>query len=186
MIKKTVIKNGKKYIVNAPGWEDGIGPSAPAGTLWMRSATDGKWYFMNVFGPSGSVDVYTDPTPLTWQSPGQDFGYQLLYNYYDGNVYQVYLSGSGAAADIYISQTPWLISSDYKPYLWLQSITDGYFYEVYASGSIGSVELVVNQNGIWMGWPASPPAIPPSSYVFRITETGGDIRITEAGDYRII
>ena len=184
MIRRTIIKNGKKYLVNAPGWEDGIGSLAPPGTLWEQSITDNSWYSVNVFGPSGSVVTYVNSTPLTWQSPGQDFGYQLLYNDFDGNVYQVYLSGSGIDADLLISQTPWPLNSDYKPYLFLQSVTDNYFYKVYASGSVGSVELVVDQNGIWMGG-GTPPVIPPSAYSFRITEDDF-VRITEAGDFRII
>ncbi len=160
MIKKTIIKNGVKYIVNAPGWNDDVGPGAPAGTLWMQSITDGNWYAINLIGTSGSTAIYVNPTPLTWQSPGQDFPYQLLYCYQNDNVYQTYLSGSGANVTMSISQTPWPVSGDYKPYLWLQSITDQYFYAVYAKS--GSITLFVDQNSKkWMYPPPEPYPSPP-------------------------
>ena len=87
MTKRVIIRNGKKYIVNVPDWGDsgdevGVGPGGPLGTLWMQSITDGNWYAITLTGTSGSsvnsASLSVNQTPLTWQSPGQDFGYQLL------------------------------------------------------------------------------------------------------------
>jgi hypothetical protein len=140
MDRRVVISNGKKYIVNCAGWNDDVGPSASPGTLWMRSITDDRWYSVTLTGTSASTAIYVNPTPLSWYSPGPDFGYQLLS--YSGSVYQVYLSGSGASARITASTTPWPISSDYKSELFLQS-TDSNFYSVYVTGS---KSLFVDQN----------------------------------------
>ncbi|HOS15599.1 MAG TPA: hypothetical protein PKX15_01030 [Bacteroidales bacterium] len=148
MIQKFVInsKTGKKYVVNCPGWNDGVGPGAPAGTLWMKSQTDDNWYEINVSGPYNSVDVYINPTSIGWES--NDLGFQLLYNLTDGKIYQIYLTGTGAGTSIVINQTPWVVESDYKPYLLLKSITNGLFHRAYLSGNAGSVILLVDQNGI--------------------------------------
>jgi len=35
MNKRIIINKGKKYIVNAPGYNDDVGPAAPSGVLWM-------------------------------------------------------------------------------------------------------------------------------------------------------
>lgn len=148
MIQKVVINNktGKKYVVNCPGWNDGVGPGAPAGTLWMQSQTDNNWYAINVSGTNNLVDVYVNPTTIGWES--NDLGFQLLYNNTDGNVYQVYLTGTGAGTTIEVNQTPWITELDFKPYLLLQSITDGLFHRTYISGNAGSVTLSVDQSGI--------------------------------------
>lgn len=140
MDRRIIVSNGKKYLVNCAGWNDDVGSGAPIGTLWIQSITDGRWYDVTLTGTSASAGIYVNPTPLSWYSPSQDFGYQLLS--YSGSVYQVYLSGSGASASMISSTTPWPISSDYKPYLFLQS-TDSNFYSVYVTGSS---TLFVDQN----------------------------------------
>ena len=153
MIKKTVIKNGKKYIVNAPGWEDGIGPGAPDGTLWMRS-TDLNWYAVTLTGTSGSAAISINQTPLTWQSPGGDAGFELVYNNTTNKPHQVLLTGNAGAVAISVNQTPWSNLLDYKPFLGLKS-TDGNFYYVFVSGTPVSV-LSVNQNSKWSPIQSNP------------------------------
>ena len=183
MNRRIILKNGKKYIVNCSGWNDDVGPGAPAGTLWMQSISDGLWYEVNITGTSGSTSLYVNPTPLTWQSPGQDLGYQLLLCPDDNKVYQTYLSGSASNVTMSVSQTSWPISSDYKPYLFLTSITDGYMYPVYIRS--GSIYFEINDNGrVWMNGGTPPPYVP-SEATFRITDEE-DFRITDDGDFRII
>ncbi len=139
MIRKIVIRNGKKYIVNTAGWNDDVGPGGPAGTLWMQS-TDGNWYTVSLTGTSGSAAISINQTPLTLTT--NDIGYQYLYG--TGNsAYQVYLSGNAGSVTINVNPSPISTVSDYKPYFNLQS-TDGYFYQIYLSGS--SNVLTVNQN----------------------------------------
>lgn len=150
MIKKTIIKNGVKYIVNVPGWNDDVGPGAPAGTLWMRSITDNNWFAVTLTGTSASAALSINQTPLTFAT--NDLGYQLVLG--SGSVYQVYLSGSAGAVTSKVAV--WPLNSDYKPYLWLQS-TDRNFYKVNVSGS----SLLVDQNSKWA--PSYPNTIPPYS-----------------------
>jgi hypothetical protein len=112
---------------------DDVGPAAPAGTLWMQSTGDSLWYAVNLSGTSGSnnLAISVNQTPLTWVSPGgQDFPYQLL-QCTDGNVYQVYLSGTAGSVAFNVNPTPAPPNPlDYKPYLLMQSLTDGNFYTV--------------------------------------------------------
>jgi len=157
MNKRIIINKGKKYIVNAPGYNDDVGPAAPSGVLWMKNITDGLWYEVMLSGTSGSLiqsaSFNVNQTPLNFYS--NELGYQLLYCYQNDEVYQVYLSGSTNNATMSISQTPWPVSDDYKPYLWMKSTTDGYYYPVYASS--GSIYLFVDQNGRrWMDYPYTP------------------------------
>jgi hypothetical protein len=170
MQKRIIINGGKKYVVNVCDF-DGVGSLCPAGTLWMQSS-DSNWYFVNLTGTSGSnnLAVYVNQTPLDWQSPGQDFPYQLLYNISNGNVYQVYLSGTAGSVTILVNSTPAPSNMDYKPYLYLQSITDGSFHIVSLSG-VPPV-LTIEDNG----------TVTPN---IRILENG-DVRITEDGNTRIL
>ena len=87
MVKRVIIKNGKKYIVNTVGYNDDVGPSAPAGTLWMQS-TDGNWYQVTLAGTAISINQ----TPLTWVSPGQELGYELVQDTISNNFYQDFLT----------------------------------------------------------------------------------------------
>jgi len=153
MIKRTIIKNGKKYIVNTAGWNDDVGPGAPAGTLWMQSATDGNWYAVTLTGTSASAALSINQIPLTLAT--NDLGYQLVLG--SGSVYQVYLSGS--AGSVVIKTAAWPIDDDYKPYLRLLS-NDGNFYNVNISGS----SLLVDQNSKW--WPSQPNSVPPYSLYY--------------------
>lgn len=165
MQKRIVFNKGKKYIVNAPCLND-VGPACEVGTLWMQS-TDLNWYAVNLTGTSASNNLapYVNQTPLTWQSVGgQDFGFQLLYCNDNNNVYQAYLSGSAGDVTMSISQTPWPSNADYKPFLFLKSITDGYFYTL--SAKSGSIYLYPNPNSrIWADLSPEPvpPVVPTSS-----------------------
>lgn len=126
-----VINNGKTYRVNCVSLDD-VGPSAAPGTLWEQSTDDSLWYAVNLAGTSASNDlaISINQTPLTWVSPGgQDFPYQLLLCT-DGNVYQVYLSGTAGSVIMSVNATPAPNNLDYKPYLLMQSLTDGCFYMV--------------------------------------------------------
>lgn len=151
MQKMIVTKDGKKYMVTAPGWNDDVGPGGPAGTLWMES-TDGNWYAVNVTGTSGSAVVSVNQTPLTVFT--NDIGYQLLYDASNGNTYQVFLSGTAGSVTINVNPVPWAASTSPKPYFSLQSVTDGSFYQVYLTGAVTPV-LTVNQNSkttVNTGW----------------------------------
>ena len=150
MLKRVIIRNGKKYIVNIPSFSEDVGSAAPAGTLWMQSITDGNWYAVTLAGTSASAALAINQTPLALTT--NDLGYQLVLG--SGSVYQVYLSGSSSA--VVAKTAVWPINDDYKPYLWLQS-DDGNFYNVNISGS----SLEVDQNSKW--WPSCPNAIPPYS-----------------------
>lgn len=179
MQRRVIISNGKRFLVNVAGFSEDVGPSAPMGTLWMQSITDGFWYEINVTGTSGSTAIYVNPTPLTWQSPGQDFGYQLLLCPDDGKVYQTYLSGSGNNVTMSVSQTPWASNADYKPYLLLESKTDGYMYPVFIRS--GSIYFKIEDNyRVWMNGeiPYTYVTPEPSEIYFRVTEDGNS-RITE-------
>lgn len=153
MQQRIIINKGKKYRVNVVGNDDGVGSATQPGTLWMKS-TDGLWYAVTLSGSSASAALVVNQTPLNWVSPGgQDFGYQLVYNYADGKAYQVFLSGSAGGVAVSASLTPWSNPTDYKPYLFLKS-TDGYFYRVGINS--GSISLVVNQNSKTLLYPPSP------------------------------
>ena len=148
MRKIRVSKNGKNYLVNAVGWEDGIGPGAPPGTLWMIS-TDGKWYSVNISGSSSSAKLFVSQSALSWQPPGPDFGYQLLQGD-DGKSYFVYLSGSSPS--IVISQSAYTGSATSKPNLLLQSSADGNFYVVGLHNNSGQISASVNSSYISASW----------------------------------
>ena len=149
MIKRVIVKNGVKYIVNTVGWSEDVGPTGPAGSLFMQSITDGLWYAVSLTGTSASAIVFVNKTPLPWQSSGQDFGYQFVYNNIDGKTYQVYLSGSAASVSVKVNPTAVVNPPNAKPLLWLASNTDMSFYNVYLSGSPNPA-LSVDQNSKWL------------------------------------
>jgi len=144
MIKRIVLKKGKKYIVNCVGWEDGIGPGGPSGTLWMKS-TDGNWYAVSITGTNPSATIYINQSPLQYYGNNfqtNDLGYQLL-NGSGGNIYQIYLSGNAGSVTINVNLVPVLGVGNGKPYFNLQSITDTAYYQVYLNASN---VLTVNQS----------------------------------------
>ena len=145
MVKRVIIKNGKKYIVNTVGYNDDVGPSAPAGTLWMQS-TDGNWYQVTLAGTAISINQ----TPLTWVSPGQELGYELVQDTISNNVYQVFLTGNAGA--VTINTALWPINSDFKPFLSLKS-TNGSFYNVNVTGGALVVDVSSKWNPVQPGLP---------------------------------
>lgn len=147
MQRKIVVNKGKKYIVNVIGWDDGVGPGAPVGTLWMQS-TDGNWYSINASGSTGTGDlsVLVNQTSIGWQPPGPDYGYQLIACD-DGHTYAVYLTGTSPLVTFTVSQSAYTGSSDPKPYFYFYSITDGNYYVVGLHNTSGSIQTTTNQGG---------------------------------------
>jgi hypothetical protein len=54
MIKRIIIRNGKKYIVNTPNWDDETPQLNGDG---RDGSVDGKGYPVNVSENQGSVDI---------------------------------------------------------------------------------------------------------------------------------
>jgi hypothetical protein len=109
------------------------------------------------FGANGNYYFDTPNASFLIQSAsiGLDLGSGNSYTYGNPiiltptsilNVYPVFLTGNSSSPSISISQSAWYNSYDYKPYLWLKSITDGYWYQASASGPSGSVVFSINQN----------------------------------------
>lgn len=146
MYQRFVMHNGRRYVVNAVGWDDsGVGSGAPPGQQWMQS-DDGNWYPVALTGTSASIAISVGQAPLGWIDPGgQAFGYQLLKNPTDGLTYKVTLSGSAGSVTIQVEPDPWPNTNDGKPYLTLRSPVDTYFYPVGLTGSAPPV-LYVNPN----------------------------------------
>ena len=162
-----VKSKGRTYLVNTPGFEDGIGPGCPFGIAWMQDEL-GQWYSVQLTGLSGSLSFSVTPIPMSDWAVGfyaNDFGFQLLQAD-DGFIYQVSVNSAGPS--VVISQTPSQFQS-FKPFLYLQSNTDGAYYYISAVNDSGVITLPLNGS---------------SGVFYRITEAG-EIRITEAGDFRI-
>lgn len=119
----------------------GIGSGANPGFLWMKSS-DGNWYELFITGSSGSAAVAINQTPLTWQD--NSLGYQLLKA--SSSVYPIFLTGNSGSVTLNVSQSAWGNNLDFKPYLFMKSVTDQCFYVVSASVSASVVSLAVNQN----------------------------------------
>lgn len=139
MQKRIVMSGGKRFLVNVPGWEDGVGAGCPSGTAWLAEGS--TWYSVQLTGLSGSLSFDT-PAPIG-PSVGQyanDYGFQLVMAD-DGLVYEVSIVGGVVA----ISQTPSSLQSS-KPFLFLQSVTDGAYYYVWAKNTAGTITLVINDN----------------------------------------
>ena len=141
MTKRIIIKNGKKYIVNAPGWEDGIGAGLPVGTLWMLSDDD-SWYAVNISGSGAFADIYVDQTALTWAD--NSLGVQLVFCNDNGNSYETYLLGTSPTVTFNVSQSAYTGSCPPKPYLFLESTADHNFYVVTLEDNAGTIEYYVN------------------------------------------
>lgn len=130
MIKQVVVSNGKRYIVNAPGWNDDVGPGASVGTMWMKDTADNLWYAVTLTG-SPAAAFFVDPTPISPVVNGftNDLGYQLLQST-NGNVYQILLTGGA----VVVNPVPWINPLDYKSNLFLMSQTDLFGYPVVLQG----------------------------------------------------
>ena len=149
MQKRIVIKNGKKYIVNTVGWDDGVGAGCPEGTLWMTSVANGLWYAINATGTAGSAAVSINQTTIGWQD--NSLGYQLV-SADNGNIYAVYLTGIPNSVVFTVSQSAYTGSSGAKPYLLLQSVTDGNYYQFYLKNNSGSIQLSGSNSMISSSW----------------------------------
>jgi len=148
MQKRTIIKNGRKYIVNAPGWEDGIGPGCPTGTLWLKS-NNGSWYAVNATGIAGSVTTVVNQTTIGYQD--NSLGSQIVACD-DGKSYLVYLTGVPNSVTLTISQSAYGTASiNAKPYLLLQS-TDRNYYIVGLHNNAGTIQTAINQTPISGSW----------------------------------
>lgn len=150
------IVNGKRYLVNVAGWNDDVGPGAPAGQLWMQSSTTGEWYPVYIVGSSespSSLTMSVSQSVLPWQSA--DWGTQLVACN-DGFSYIVYLTGSVTSASLFVSQSAYGSGSLGKPSLVLKSITDGNYYSVnLVSGSDGvkfAIDPHVYASASWIGY----------------------------------
>jgi hypothetical protein len=156
MQKRIVINKGKKYIVNAPGGDDGIGAGCPSGIAWLQDDLD-AWQSVQLTGLSGSLvtPLAFSITPISTNSVGMnanDFGFQIIMAN-DNLNYEVSVDSAGPT--LVIDQTP----SDYassKPFLFLQSITDGAYYYVSALNTAGTITLVINDNTRIAGSLVSP------------------------------
>lgn len=166
MQQRTVISNGKRFIVNCADYDEGVGAGFAVGQLTLKSYTDLYWYVLNASGSVGSVVMKVNTGSLTSFGTSSyydlNFPYQLLGSN-DGNVYQIYLVGSGSGATLTVSQSMYqsgsFITSSTgavidigKPYLFLQNETDGNYYRAYLSSSGGTTSLVVNQTIISQSW----------------------------------
>lgn len=138
MERRIVISNGKKYVVNTPGWNDEVGPGSPPGTLWLKSVTDSRWYEVKLTGAPAS-SFYVNPTPLPLTT--NDLGHQYVLSS-NGNVYRVYLTGTGAGATVTLDTTALPATLNYKSNLFLQSRTDNKGYGVYVQGTSFYIDTI--------------------------------------------
>ena len=167
MQQRTVITNGKRYLVNV-ATEDGVGAGFAVGQLVLKSASDGKWYVATASGSAGSVVAFVSQSSLAFPTGSdgtsyynQNFPYQLVAST-DGNAYAVYLTGTTPTVTFAVSQSAYgkaFITTSYnavidiaKPYLLLQNITNGDYYRASLSSSAGTTTLIVNQNAISQSW----------------------------------
>ena len=155
MHKRTIISNGKKYIVNCPGGgEEGIGAGCPSGTAWLKDEL-GNWYSVQLTGLSGSLSFSLTQLSASNYSVGMnnnDFGFQLVQAN-DGQNYQVYVTSAGPTLTISQCVAPYNSS---KPFLFLQSKTDGAYYYVAALNTTGTISLAINANSRIAGSLVSP------------------------------
>ena len=142
MQRRVVISKGKRFLVNAPSWGDGVGPGASIGTLWMSEGS-ASWFAVSVTGHgSASLQVSASAFP---NYTDNSLGYQLLAAN-DGRSYFIYLRGTPPS--LQVSQSAYTGSASPKPNLLLQSTTDSNFYPVYLQNNAGVISLVVSPNYI--------------------------------------
>lgn len=149
MIRLTRIVNGKKYLVNAPGWEDGIGPGSSIGTLWMSEGSS-SWYSVFISGSNNAAALQVSQSVI---APYSDFslGYQLV-QCDDGRSYFVYLSGNPPSVTFNVSQSAYTGSASPKPNLLIQSTADSNFYKVYLHNGAGTITAVVDPLYVSASW----------------------------------
>lgn len=140
MQKRIVISNGKKFLVNAPGYEDGVGPGASVGTLWMSEGS-ASWFAVVITGSKNTAVLSVSQSRLPYTD--NSLGYQLVSGD-DGRSYFVYLSGNLPTVTFNVSQSAYTGSASSKPNLLIQSSTDSNFYKVYLHNSAGTITAVVD------------------------------------------
>lgn len=146
MVKRTIIKNGKKFIVNTPSWdtdvgfEGSVGAGIATGVAWMFSD---KWYGVYTSGSAPGAQVFVSQSALAYSDNA--VGQQLL-TCDDGNRYFVYLKGTAGSVTFNVSQSAFSGSSFGKPDLLLQNVTDGNYYMVTLHNNAGTIQAQVNQS----------------------------------------
>lgn len=180
MQQRTVVSNGKRFLVNVATNDDGIGAGFAVGQLVMKSATDGKWYVVTASGSAGSVAMFVSQSALPFTSGPvwaqgeytasivgnqsffeQNYPYQLVASS-DGNAYAVYLTGTSPTVALTVSQSAYgkafittslnAVIDIAKPNLFLQNITNGDYYVASLTTTLGVTSLSVSQNAISQSW----------------------------------
>jgi len=149
MQRRVVFSKGKRFLVNAVGWEDGIGPGASIGTLWMSEGS-ASWYPIFITGSKNTATLVVSQSVLP-NYTDNSVGYQLLAGD-DGRSYFVYLSGNPPTVTFNVSQSAYTGSASPKPDLLLQSTTDNNFYKVYIHNSGGVKTAVVDPLYVSASW----------------------------------
>ena len=169
MQQRMIISKGKKYLVNCPGDEAGVGAGFAVGQLTLKSYDDLYWYIITASGSSPNASVYVSESQLSYYGTSSFYDlnapYQLLGSS-DGNTYQVYLTGTAPNATVTVSQSiyatgSYITSSNgtgsyviltAKPFLILQSITDFNYYIASLQTISGVTSLVVGQTMLSQSW----------------------------------
>jgi hypothetical protein len=180
MQQRTIISNGRRFLVNVATNDDGVGAGFAVGQLVMKSVDDNLWYMVTASGSAGIVDVFVSQSALPFNSGSvysqgeatasivgqqsffeQNWPYQLVASS-DGNAYAVYLTGTPPTVAVEISQSaygPAYITSSQgavidiaKPYLLLQNISNGDYYRVSLTTSGPLTSIDVSQNAISQSW----------------------------------
>ena len=147
MQQRTILNNGKRYIVNCPT-EDGIGAGFALGQLVLKSITDNYWYVITCSGSIANVIPFVSQSVLSYYGTSSfydiNYPYQLLQAD-NNNTYALYLSGSSPTAALVVSQSDYTGSAYPKPYLLLQNITDFNYYRTSLHASGSTISLVTDQ-----------------------------------------
>jgi len=173
MIKRIIIKNGKKYIVNCPDWGDygmdlGIGSAGSSGIILTAGFTvNPSTDFAPFTATFSDSTIYTGTGSLTYTL---DFGDGSPTTGSD-NVTHVYSTGSFIAT-LSVTESQQNLSSSYNSTI--VGMVPLYIYRITTTGD-GRI-AVDGSNRIIAG---SLPVI----YTYRTTETGNNVRITEDGKF---
>jgi hypothetical protein len=175
MQQRTIINNGRKFLVNVATNDDGVGPGFAVGQLVMKSS-DGSWYMLTSSGSSPTATLFISQSALPFTSGPiyaqnaytasivgymdfyeQNFPYQILGST-DGNAYAIYLTGTAPTVTLVVSQSVWgpaYITTSYnavintsKPGLILQNISDGNYYNAALTTSGSTTTLSMSQTVI--------------------------------------
>lgn len=179
MEQRTVISNGKRFLVNVATNDDGIGAGFSVGQLVMKSNTDGNWYVVTTSGSTSAMYVSQSALPFTatgksWSQGANTASFQIVPTFYeqnfpyqilgsnDGNAYAVYLTGTAPTVTLVVSQSAWgrsyitnsvgAVIDIAKPFLFLQNITTGNYYYAGLTTNAGTTTLSVNQTAVSASW----------------------------------